>query len=91
MRVAVFHDSHTKTANTAAKCTYLMIQFYHLTGAQRTPSAAAAVQVSLALPAVSFSCLLRGRGASFQDGVTAGKRFLCAPFGGVQICDYSAA
>ena len=30
-------------------------------------------------------------GASFQDGVAAGKGFLCAPFGGVQICDYSAA
>jgi len=32
------------------------------------------------LPAVRFSCLLRGRGASFQDGVAAGKVFLCAPF-----------
>ena len=30
-------------------------------------------------------------GASFQDGVAAGKGFLCAPFWGVQICDYSAA
>ena len=30
-------------------------------------------------------------GASFQDGVAAGKGFLCAPFLGVQICDYSAA
>ena len=37
------------------------------------------------------SCLLRGCGASFQDGVAAGKGFLCAPFWGVQICDYSAA
>ena len=52
----------------------------HLTRAQRTPSAAAAVQVSHALPAVRFSCLLRGRAASFQDGVAAGKGFLCAPF-----------
>jgi len=51
----------------------------HLTRAQRTPSAAATVQVSPALPAVHFSCLLRGRGASFQDGVAAGKGFLCAP------------
>ena len=40
----------------------------HLTRAKRTPSAAAAVQVSHALPAVRFSCLMRGRGASFQDG-----------------------
>ena len=50
------------------------------TRAQRTPSAAATVQVSHALPAARFSCLMRGRGASFQDGVAAGKRFLCAPF-----------
>ena len=52
----------------------------HLTRTQRTPSAAATVQVSHALPAVLFLCLLRGRGASFQDGVAAGKSFLCAPF-----------
>jgi len=52
----------------------------HLTWAQRTPSAAATIQVFRALPAVRFSCLLRGRGASFQDGVAAGKGFLCAPF-----------
>ena len=52
----------------------------HLTRAKPTPSAAAAVQVSHALPAVRFSCLMRGRGASFQDGIAAGKDFLCAPF-----------
>ena len=52
----------------------------HLTRAQRTPSGATAVQVSHALPAVRFSCLLRGCGASFQDGVAAGKGFLCALF-----------
>jgi len=52
----------------------------HLTWAQLTPSAAATIQVSHALPAVRFSCLLRGRGATFQDGVAAGKGFLCAPF-----------
>ena len=52
----------------------------HLTRAKRTPSAAATVQLSHALPAVRFSCLMRGRGASFQDGVAAGKGFLCAPF-----------
>ena len=63
----------------------------HLTRAKRTPSAATTVQVSHALPAVRFSCLMRGRGASFQDGVAAGKGFLCAPFWGVQICDCSAA
>ena len=43
----------------------------HLTRAQSTPSAAATVQVSHALPAVCFTCLLRGRGTSFQDGVAA--------------------
>ena len=52
----------------------------HLTRAKRTPSAAATVQVSYALPAVRFSCLLRGRGVSLQDGVAAGNGFLCAPF-----------
>ena len=52
----------------------------HLARAQRTPAAAANVEVSHALPAVRFSCLLPGRGASFQDGVAAGKGFLCAPF-----------
>ena len=51
-----------------------------LTWSQRTPSAVATVQVSHALPAVRFSCLLRGRGANFQDGVAAGKGFLCVPF-----------
>ena len=52
----------------------------HLTRAQPTPSAAATVQVSHGLPAVRFSCFLLGPGASFQDGVAIGKRFLCAPF-----------
>ena len=52
----------------------------HLTRAQRTPLAAATVQISHVLPAVCFSCLMWGRGASFQDGATAGKGFLCALF-----------
>jgi hypothetical protein len=52
----------------------------HLARAQRTPSAATAVQVSRALPAVGFSCLLRGRGVSFQDGVAAGKAFCVLRF-----------
>ena len=54
--------------------------FLTLHGQKRTPSAAATVQVSHALPAVRFSCLMRDHGASFQDGVAAGKGFLCAPF-----------
>ena len=55
----------------------------HLTRAKRTPSAAATVQVSHALPAVRSLVLtegLRGCGTSFQDGVAAGKGFMCAPF-----------
>jgi hypothetical protein len=39
----------------------------HLTRTQHTPSAAATVQVSHALPAVRFSCLLHGRGASLGE------------------------
>jgi hypothetical protein len=34
---------------------------------------------------------VRGREASFQDGVAAEEGVLYAPFWGVQICDYSAA
>ena len=52
----------------------------HPTRTKRTPSAAATVQVSHALPAVRFSFLLRGRGVSLQDGALTGKGFLCAPF-----------
>ena len=43
--------------------------------------------------ATSSSLLMLNAGprGHFQDGVAAGKGFLCAPFWGVQICDYSAA
>jgi hypothetical protein len=51
-----------------------------LTRIKRTPPAAATVQVSHALKAVRFLCLLRGRRVSFQDVVAAGKDFLRAPF-----------
>ena len=84
-----FYTGYTQKNGAVSKVSKKFIS--HLTRAQRTPSAAATVQVSHALPAVRFSCLLRGRGASFQDGVAAGKGFLRAPFSGVQICDYSAA
>ena len=59
----------------------------HLTRAQRTPSAAATV---MRYQQFALACLLQGCGASFQDGVAVGKGFLCAPFWGVHICDYSA-
>ena len=72
------HTGYTQKNDAVSKVNKKFIS--HLTRAQRTPSAAATVQVSYALPAVCFSCLLRGRGASFQDGVAAGKGFLCAPF-----------
>jgi hypothetical protein len=52
----------------------------HLKQAQNTTSAAATVQVSHTLPTVRLSYLLRGRGASFQDGVATGKGSLCAQF-----------
>ena len=72
------HAGYTQKNGAVSKVNKKFIS--HLTRAQRTPSAAATVQVSHALPALRFSCLLRGCGASFQDGVTAGKGFLCAPF-----------
>ena len=50
----------------------------HLTRAKRTPLAAATVQV---FSRATSSSLARAYcGASFQDGVAAGKGFLCAPF-----------
>ena len=75
--------THTRTGYTQKNGAVSKVNkkcISHLTRGQCTPSAAATVQVSRALPAVRFTCLLRGRGASFQDGVAAGKGFLCAPF-----------
>ena len=72
------NTGYTQKSDAVSKVNKKFIS--HLTRAQRTPSAAASVQVSHALPAFRFSCLLRVSGASFQDGVEAGKGFLCAPF-----------
>ena len=72
------YTGHTQKNGAVSKVNKKFIS--HLTRTQPTPSVAATVQASHALPAVRFSCLLRGRGASFQDGVAAGKGFLCAPF-----------
>jgi len=72
------NTGYTQKNGTVSKVNKKFIS--HLTRAQHTPSAAATVQVSHTLPAARFSFLLRGRGASFQDGVVAGKGFLCAPF-----------
>jgi len=70
------YAGYTQKNSAVSKVTKKFIS--HLTRAQRTPSTAATVQVSHALPAVRFSCLLRGRRPSFQDGVAAGKGFLCS-------------
>jgi hypothetical protein len=50
------------------------------TWAHHTLSPAETLLVSHALSAVRLSCLERGRGTSFQDGVAAADVFLCAPF-----------
>jgi hypothetical protein len=54
--------------------------FFLPTRAHHTLSGAGTVPVSHALPAVRFSCLLRGLKTSFQDGVTAGAGFMPARF-----------
>jgi hypothetical protein len=74
----VGYTGHTQKNGAVSKVNKKCIS--HITWEQHTPSAAATVQVSHALPAVCFSCLLRGRGASFKDGVAAGEGLLCAPF-----------
>jgi len=79
--VYIYIYTYIHTHTTMVRFQKLTRNLYlNLTRAQRTPSAAATVQVSHALPAIRFSCLLRGRRACFQDGVAAGKGFLCAPF-----------
>ena len=69
------YTEYTQKNDAVSKVNKKLIS--HLTRTQRTPSAAATVQVSHALPAARFSCLMRGRGAILQDGVAAGKGFLC--------------
>jgi hypothetical protein len=73
-----YNTEYTQKNGTVSKVNKKFIS--HLTRVQRTPSAAATVQVSHALPATRFSYLLRGREASSQDGVAAGEGVLCAPF-----------
>jgi len=77
-KIKHIYKGYTQKNGAVSKVNKKFISY--LTRAQRTPSLAASVQVSHALPVVRLSCLLRGRGASFQDGVAAGKGFLCAPF-----------
>ena len=78
---AVYVSSNTGYAQKNGAISKINKRFIpQLTPSQCTPLAAATVQVSHALPAVRFSCLLRDRGPNFQYGVAAGKGFLCAPF-----------
>ena len=62
----VIYTGYTQKKGAVSKVNKKFIS--HLTRAQPTPSAAATVQVSHALPAVRFSCLLRGRGAAGPRG-----------------------
>ena len=75
--LCVLYTGYTQKNGAVSKVNKKFIS--HLTWAQRAPSAAATVQVPHALTAVRFSCLLRGRGASFQHGVAEGKGFLPCP------------
>ena len=60
MRCLALNTGHTQKNGAVSKVNKKFI--FHFTRAQRTPSAAATVHVSHALPAVRFSCLLRGAG-----------------------------
>ena len=51
----------------------------HLTRARRIPSAAA-TKFLMRYQQFAFHAYCGPAGASFQDGVAAGKGFLCAPF-----------
>jgi hypothetical protein len=56
--IAFFYTGYTQKNGAVLKVNKKFIS--QLSRAQCTPSAAAAVQVSHALPAVRFSCLMRG-------------------------------
>jgi hypothetical protein len=73
-RASVCYTVHVQKNDAVSRVIKKFIS--HPTRAQHTLSAAGTVQVSLALPAVRFSCLLQGRGTSLQDVVAAGERFL---------------
>jgi hypothetical protein len=74
--------THTNIRNTqknvAVPNVLREIYFSPHTGKTYPDSSGNCPSVSCAT-AVRFSCLLRGRGASCQDGVAAGEGFLCAP------------
>jgi hypothetical protein len=74
---ATLYAGHTQKNGAVSKVDKFIS---HPTRAQHTLSVAEAVQVSHVLSAIRFSCLLRGHGTSFEDGVVAGEGFLCAPF-----------
>ena len=71
------------TENTQKNCAVSKVNkkfISHLTRTQHTPSTAATVQASHALQAVRFSCLLRGRGASFKMASQQEKAFCVLRF-----------
>jgi hypothetical protein len=81
LKTSLLHRQYTVRSQNNGAVSKVNNKFVsHLTRAQHTPSVAATIQVSHVLPVIRFSCLLRDRGASFQDGVAAGKGYLCAPF-----------
>jgi hypothetical protein len=72
-KTCFFSATHTQFfAVAVAVCAVSKLNtnlFLILHGAQHTLSAAETVQVSYELSEARFSCLLQGRGTSFQDGV----------------------
>jgi hypothetical protein len=70
------HTGHTQKNGVVSKCNTKFIS--QPTRAQYTLSAARIIQVSHALTAVRFLCLLRAR--RLQNGVAVGEGYLFAPF-----------
>jgi hypothetical protein len=71
----IIYTGNTQTSGAVSRVDNKFIS--QPTRTQHTLSAAVTVPVSHTPSAVRFSCLLRGRGTSFQDDVTAGEGFLC--------------
>jgi hypothetical protein len=72
------YTGHTQKNGAVSKIDKKFIS--HPARAQHTLSAAGTVEASHALPAIRFSCLLRGRMINIQDGAAAGEGLPSAPF-----------
>jgi hypothetical protein len=68
-RLHVGYTGHTQKNGAISKVDKIILPYMDTTYT---------VQISYALPAVRFSCLLRGHGTCFQDGVAAGEGFMCS-------------